>query len=131
MGAMEDVLQEDLAAVSQADYIPWNQLQGQSVLVTGGTGLIGSTVIEALCYANTAKITFEDICLGPESGKAEQMLGHENEVLHFIQGSVEKLPEINEAVDYIIHGASPTASLFLWSILWKPSRLQFRERPIC
>lgn len=55
MGAKEDVLQEDLAAISQADYIPWNQLQGRSVLVTGGTGLIGSTVIKALCYANTAK----------------------------------------------------------------------------
>lgn len=113
MGAMEDVLQEDLAAVSQADYIPWNQLQGQSVLVTGGTGLIGSTVIKALCYANTAKkLRLKIFALVRNLEKAEQMLGHENEVLHFIQGSVEKLPEINEAVDYIIHGASPTASLF-------------------
>lgn len=77
------------------------------------------------------KITLEDICPGSESGKAERMLGHENKVLRLVQGSVEKLPEINESVDYIIHGASPTASLFLWSILWKPSRLQFRERPIC
>ncbi|WP_337464815.1 NAD-dependent epimerase/dehydratase family protein [Acidaminococcus timonensis] len=113
MGAMEDVLQEDLAAVSQADYIPWNQLQGRSVLVTGGTGLIGSTVIKALCYANTAKkLHLRIFALVRNLEKAERMLGHENEVLHFIQGSVEKLPEINKAVDYIIHGASPTASLF-------------------
>lgn len=113
MGAKEDVLQEDLAAISQADYIPWNQLQGRSVLVTGGTGLIGSTVIKALCYANTAKkLHLRIFALVRNLEKAERMLGHENEVLHFIQGSVEKLPEINEAVDYIIHGASPTASLF-------------------
>lgn len=76
MGAKRNVLQEDLAAVSQADYIPWNQLQGQNVLVTGGTGLIGSTVIKALCYANTAKkITLEDICPGSESGKSRADAG--------------------------------------------------------
>lgn len=113
MGAKRNVLQEDLAAVSQADYIPWNQLQGQNVLVTGGTGLIGSTVIKALCYANTAKkLHLRIFALVRNLEKAERMLGHENEVLHFVQGSVEKLPEINKAVDYIIHGASPTASLF-------------------
>lgn len=113
MSANKDVLQEDLAAVSQADYIPWNQLQGRSVLVTGGTGLIGSTVIKVLCYANTVKnLRLKIFALVRNLEKAERMLGHENEVLHFVQGSVEKLPEINEPVDYIIHGASPTASLF-------------------
>lgn len=113
MSVNKDVLQEDLAAISQADYIPWNQLQGKSVLVTGGTGLIGSTVIKALCYANTAKkLHLKIFALVRSVEKAERMLGAENEVLHFVQGSVEKLPAINEPVDYIIHGASPTASLF-------------------
>jgi nucleoside-diphosphate-sugar epimerase len=113
MSTKQDVLQEDLAAISQADYIPWNQLQGKSVLVTGGTGLIGSTVIKSLCYANTAKkLQLKIFALVRNLEKAARMLGNENEVLHFLQGSVEKLPEINEPVDYIIHGASPTASLF-------------------
>lgn len=113
MSTKQDVLQEDLAAISQADYIPWNQLQGKSVLVTGGTGLIGSTVIKALCYANTAKkLQLKIFALVRSMEKATRLLGTENDVLHFVQGSVEKLPEINEPVDYIIHGASPTASLF-------------------
>lgn len=113
MSANKKVLQEDLAAISQADYIPWNQLQGQTVLVTGGTGLIGSTIIKALCYANTVKkIQLRILALVRNLEKAELMLGHENEVLHFVQGTVENLPIINVPVDYIIHGASPTASLF-------------------
>ncbi|WP_294002118.1 NAD-dependent epimerase/dehydratase family protein [uncultured Megasphaera sp.] len=113
MGKNEDVLQEDLAAIGQADYIPWDQLKGKSVLVTGGTGLIGSTVIKALYYANTAKkLQVKIFALVRSMEKAARMLGAENDALHFIQGSVEKLPAINEPVDYIIHGASPTASLF-------------------
>lgn len=32
--------------------------------------------------------------------------------LSFIVGSVESLPEVREKVDYIIHGTSPTASLY-------------------
>lgn len=113
MSANKDVLQEDLVAISQADYIPWNQLRGQTVLVTGGTGLIGSTIIKALCYANTVKkLQLKILALVRNLEKAERVLGPENEVLHFFQGTVENLPIINVPVDYIIHGASPTASLF-------------------
>jgi UDP-glucuronate decarboxylase len=113
MSTNQDVLQEDLAAISQADYISWDKFKGQSVLVTGGTGLIGSTLIKALCYASTVKgLQVKIFALVRNLEKAERMLGHENESLHFIKGSVENLPAINVPVDYIIHGASPTASLF-------------------
>jgi len=113
MSTNQDVLQEDLAAISQADYIFWDKFKGQSVLVTGGTGLIGSTLIKALCYASTVKgLQVKIFALVRNLEKAERMLGPENESLHFIKGSVEDLPAINVPVDYIIHGASPTASLF-------------------
>lgn len=113
MSTNRDVLQEDLVAISQIDYLPWDKLAGQKVLVTGGTGLIGSTIIKALCYASTArKLRVKIFALVRNLEKAERMLGHENESLHFIKGSVENLPAINVPVDYIIHGASPTASLF-------------------
>lgn len=113
MSEKQDVLQEDLAAISQADYIPWDKLKGQNILVTGGTGLIGSTIIKALCYASTVEnLQIKIFALVRNLEKAERMLGHENEILHFVKGSVENLPAINVPVDYIIHGASPTASLF-------------------
>lgn len=113
MSTYQDVLQEDLAAISQADYISWDKFKGQNILVTGGTGLIGSTLIKALCYASTVKgLQVKILALVRNLEKAERMLGHENESLHFIKGSVEDLPLINVPVDYIIHGASPTASLF-------------------
>lgn len=113
MSTKQDVLQEDLVAISQVDYISWDKFKGQNILVTGGTGLIGATIIKALCYASTArKLRVKIFALVRNLEKAERMLGHENESLHFIKGSVENLPAINVSVDYIIHGASPTASLF-------------------
>ncbi len=113
MSTKQDVLQEDLVAISQVDYIPWDKLKEQNILITGGTGLVGSTIIKALCYASTVKnLQVKIFALVRNLEKAEQILGHENESLHFIKGSVENLPAINVPVDYIIHGASPTASLF-------------------
>ena len=42
---------EDLEWISQAD-LPWEKLEGSTVLVTGATGLIGMTAVHALLYAN-------------------------------------------------------------------------------
>lgn len=113
MSAYQYVLQEDLVAISQVKSIPWDKLKGQNILVTGGTGLIGSTFIKALCYASTVKgLQVKIFALVRNLEKAEKMLGKENELLHFVKGSVENLPAINVPVNYIIHGASPTASLF-------------------
>ena len=113
MNTKQDVWLEDLDSICQADFIEWERLKNTSILVTGGTGLIGSTLIKALCYANEKRnLQLKILALVRNLQKAENLLGKPNEVLQFIQGSVEDLPIIEESVDYIIHGASPTASRF-------------------
>lgn len=110
------VFLEDLESITQASYIPWEKLQGKTVLVTGGTGLIGSTLINSLLYANQEKsLNLQVLALIRNREKAENMFSkqlQENLPLHFIMGTVENLPNIDQPVDYIIHGASPTASAF-------------------
>lgn len=113
MEEKKNILTEDLFAISQADFINWDQLKGQTILVTGGTGLIGSTLIKALIFVNEEKcLNMQIFSLVRNQEKAERLLGKENEVLHFVQGTVEDLPTVNATVDYIVHGANPTASLF-------------------
>ena len=107
------ILKEDLEIINSSSYIGWNKLQNKTLLITGSTGLIGSTIIKALLYVNEIrKLNLCILALVRSIEKAERLLGKENNTLRFILGSVEKLPKIGEPIDYIIHGASPTASLF-------------------
>lgn len=113
MNTESRILKEDLEIINLSHYIEWSKLQNKTVLITGGTGLIGSTVIKALLYVNEVrKLNVCVLALVRSAEKAKRLFGNETDALRFIVGSVEELPTIVEPIDYIIHGASPTASLF-------------------
>lgn len=110
-----NVYQEDMEYISSAESIDWKLLAGKTIFITGGTGLIGSTVINGLLYANNKyKLNVRIIALVRNLDRAKGLFHNVNAgtSLSFIVGSVESLPEVREKVDYIIHGASPTASLY-------------------
>lgn len=100
--------------ICNADFIPWDDLKNTTIFVTGGTGLIGSTLINALIYANQKReLNLRVLALARDKAKAEQRFEKllvETSDLCFIKGCVEELPDIYESIDYIIHGASQTAS---------------------
>lgn len=101
--------------ISSAENIDWKRLAGKTIFITGGTGLIGSTVIDGLLYANNKyKLNVRIIALVRNLERAKGLFLSVNAgtSLSFIVGSVESLLEVQEKVDYIIHGASPTASLY-------------------
>ena len=110
-----NVYHEDMEYISSAESIDWKLLAGKTIFITGGTGLIGSTVINGLLYANNKyKLNVRIIALVRNLDRAKGLFHNVNAgtSLSFIVGSVESLPEVREKVDYIIHGASPTASLY-------------------
>ncbi len=94
--------------------LPWNMLDGKTVLVTGATGLIGCAVVNSLLYygkgvSNPPRV----LALVRNPEKAQRMLGAQLEEcpnLKLVLGDVTKLPPIDGPVDYIIHAASQTAS---------------------
>ena len=108
------VFYEDMEAISSADFIPWERFVNKTLFITGGTGLIGSTLISALLYASQKKkLNIKIIALVRDLPKAKEKFAeqlHETRGLSFVQGSVETLPRIDAPIDYIIHGASQTAS---------------------
>ena len=110
------VFQEDLEFITQADCIPWERLRGKSCLITGATGLIGYTVTSALLYAGWKKqLDLTVVALVRNVEKAKQKFAaqlSQGLPLRFVQGDVEHLSQLNEPVDYVIHGASPTASKY-------------------
>lgn len=110
------VFQEDLESIAQEDYIPWEQLQGKTCLITGATGLIGYTLTSALLYAGWKKqLGLTVVALVRNVEKAKQKFAaqlNQGLPLRFVQGDVEHLPPMDGPVDYVIHGASPTASKY-------------------
>ncbi len=104
------IIKEDLENICSTDFIDWNRLSKKTVLITGATGLIGSTIVNALLYANEKrKLDLTVLALVRDINKAKQKFS-DNKSLKYIVGTVENLPQIDGNVDFIIHGASQTAS---------------------
>ena len=90
------------------------EFDNKTILVTGATGLIGSTLVKVLCAANRMfdfKIRILMIVRNKEKASRlfsrELLLGMQ---IQMIVGDVIDKLSINETVNYIVHGASQTAS---------------------
>lgn len=110
------VFREDMEQIYSSSAISWQSLKNKTIFITGGTGLIGSTIISALLYAEIKqKLNISVIALVRDLAKAKLQFKAQlecSDALKFVVGDVREMPEIIESVDYIIHGASPTASRF-------------------
>lgn len=102
--------------VATCESVGWTNLENATVLVTGATGLIGSTIVSSLIYADRKKnLNLKVIALVRDLEKAKIQFASQiafSNALSFVEGTVEELPCITGDIDYIIHGASPTASAF-------------------
>ena len=101
---LTNVQLEDINNIIECNDIPWEKLDNKVVFVTGATGLIGITLVNALLERNIFVIA-----LVRDLEKATFFLeGKKN--LELIVGDVLSLPRINRHVDYVIHAAGPTSS---------------------
>lgn len=110
---MSSIIHEDIRTVSEADFIDWDRLKGATILVTGATGLIGTSFIRSLDYANKEKeLNLHIIALVRDEARAKNRFAEilPNGMLSFLVGNVENFPVIDNKVDYILHAASQTAS---------------------
>lgn len=110
---MIDILNDNLKNVTYISFIPWNDLKEKSIFITGATGLIGRALVKVLCLANQElDLHIRLILLVRDISKAERMFKEllYKDSIHFVVGNVESEMNIAEPVDYIIHGASQTAS---------------------
>lgn len=101
---------EDLYNMS---FIPWNKMHNCNILITGATGLIGSSVIRMFNYFNVqynAHCNIYALVRNPD--KARIMF---DDSVHLIQGDVGVPFQLNGDLEYIIHGACPTDSSFMVS----------------
>lgn len=89
--------------------LPWDKLREKTILITGGTGLIGSFLIDVLMYAD---LGCNIILLGRSEDKANSIFPDymREGSISFIRwdASCSPLPAIDSPIDYVIHLASNT-----------------------
>ena len=110
MFANSSLYQEDLDNILCSN-LPWQELQGKSLLLTGASGLIGTVLVDALMKWNRQVehgVTIYAV------GRSEQRIKErfadylDNAYFNFITWNVNEPADFAIHADYVIHAASNT-----------------------
>ncbi len=107
------ILREDIQELCADPAIPFEVLQGKSIFITGGTGLLGAFFAKTLLYyIREHHLDTEVYLLVRDEKKARDIFSSftDSHHLHYLKGDLTSVPSIDIKPDYIFHGASPTAS---------------------
>lgn len=110
-----EVIIEDLQSISEAD-LPWRELDGKTVLITGATGMLASYVTELLLYLHEhAGINITVIALCRNRQKAEQYFGSylAKSYFHLLIQDVCTPIAYGGKVDYVFHLAGNASPYFI------------------
>nr|SFZ89086.1 dTDP-glucose 4,6-dehydratase [Loigolactobacillus rennini] len=109
---IDKTFQKDINLNAQNDSL-FNNLNNARFFVTGATGLIGHHLVMTLLRHNELKNTNIKIIAPVRNLKKAQIMYQKDyyrDDVNFIKYDIMKPLNINEKIDYIIHGASVTAS---------------------
>ena len=97
--------QNDILQLFQQD-LPWEELSGANILVTGATGLIGGCLVETLMM--NPRRDYQVYASGRNEERARQRFSKfaGDEAFHFIRYDVQEPLVSDVCFDYIIHAAS-------------------------
>ena len=90
------------------------QLKNKSILITGGTGLIGSSLIKYIAYASKQRKLDIEI-FGMARSKEKVLSKNFPDNVTWIYQDMKRTLSDEIKVDYIIHTASPTQSKYMIS----------------
>jgi dTDP-glucose 4,6-dehydratase len=105
------IVQEDIEYL--AEHFDFSALYNSTVLISGATGHIGSLLVKVLSGMDRVKrANISIVALIRDTKKARSVFHelYEYEKIHFIVQDIRQKPQINDTIDYIIHGASIVAS---------------------
>lgn len=112
------VVEQDLRQIVAAP-LPWDQLRGKTVLITGAAGFLPAYMAETLLFLNEQDPTFgaRVVALVRSEDRARARFAHysDREDLAIVVGDASEPPDIAERVDVVIHAASNASPKFFGS----------------
>jgi len=111
------IIEEDLAFIIDQP-VPWEDLRGRRVLISGAYGFVVAYLVETLLYLNERRNLGLQVCaLGRNLDKAQRRFAHYwgRADLTFLQQDVCDPVTVEGPVDYIIHGASLASPVYYGS----------------
>lgn len=109
------VIIEDLQRISEAG-LPWQQLEGKTILVTGATGMLASYITWLLLYLHECKgVSVSVMALCRNAQKAEQYFGEYvgKPYFHLMMQDVCDPIRYDGNIDYIFHLAGNASPHFI------------------
>ena len=107
---------EEEIQVYVKENIPWEELSGKTVMISGATGMIGKCIIDLLMQCNSDGVLDKPVSIialsRNEENAGKRLYEHWNkDVFQYISCDInQSIPECGPA-DYIIHAASNTHPL--------------------
>ncbi len=106
---MNEIIEHDVNTILNSS-VPWKKLEGKTILITGGSGMIASYLVYTLLYLNK-KLTkkCKIFVLVRNKIKAKKVFKNflNDPSLELIYQDVIEKIKIKTKINYIIHGASP------------------------
>lgn len=108
-----DLYIEDLFKTANNNF-EWSLLKSKTILITGGTGLIGRYLIDLIMYKNiNSNLNCNIICVSTNMSKVNEMFEEylSNNCFKYIIKDVKEKFNVDDDVDFIIHAASNTSPI--------------------
>ena len=108
--AGNDVLQKTADEIAADSELPWDEVHGSSVVVTGSTGLIGSHLVRSLLASNDHHDRDISLILPVRNVEKAQSLFGAREDAKIVPWSLGEEFKCPGPVDYFVHAACGTSS---------------------